>query len=769
MPSEQAAPNLDQPPLVIIFQAIPKTLSRSKSYTSSDERHSIAQEYERLLQALRKAGLHVTTREGTAGSGNVLIFVRASMQALYTAAARERMSDYLHGVRSSSQTPVSFSRTSSLSTDPFASIPSPTSADVLRFTHSLVTTPPCHDSNKAWHTISGANIQIKCSTFPHVVDIVPLHEVQYNKQWLKQWTAPSSAFTIGAYDLDSVRCHFGEQIAFYFGFLVFYFNSLLPMAVWGFLFWAARRPYDPIYSLGLVAWACVFVEAWRLRERKLAVRWGCSGVSHAEARRPEFKPRCIRKDPVTGEELELFEWWRKEARMALALPVMLIFAALLGAVMTLMFIIEVFVSKMYTGPGRTLVPLVPTAMFTTAVPSIMAAWQATASALTNFENHRTDRTHQSSLTLKMFTLQAFVAYGALTLSAFVYVPFGQKVMDTLMARGFLSEHVSLAVQKGYLKYDPDGRVHFDINPNRMHLQLFAASVTSQAINAFTELFFPILLRAVKSWRSERAAARQRSGEKNAGGTGAHRDPFVTRALEEISLPSYDIFGDYAEMATQFGFITLWSAVWPMSPVIGFVNNFFEIRSDAAKICMNARRPVPVRVESVGPWIEVLGFISWLAALVNAALLYLFGRAPYANTAGHSAYATVLRQYGPGVNVVNATQTSQSSASLSEQLPIDMKGSANESALLVALLIAIASEHGYAIFRAAARHVLVRAVWRGSTEAEVLMQREWQSRRALLKMHEKAPDEDQAAIVDSLSAFWKEDGVSKEWIENTKTD
>lgn len=84
-----------------------------------------------------------------------------------------------------------------------------------------------------------------------------------------------------------------------------------------------------------------------MKERKFAVRWGTVGVSNVDARRKEFKPRIVRKDPATGEDEEVFEWWRREIRIALSIPVMIFFAALLGAVLTTMFAVEVFASQLY--------------------------------------------------------------------------------------------------------------------------------------------------------------------------------------------------------------------------------------------------------------------------------------------------------------------------------------------------------------------------------------------------------------------------------------
>lgn len=41
--------------------------------------------------------------------------------------------------------------------------------------------------------------------------------------------------------------------------------------------------------------------------------------------------------------------------------------------------------------------------------------------------------------------------------------------------------------------------------------------------------------------------------------------------------------------------------------------------------METQRPVPWRADSIGPWLDALGFLSWLGSLTTAALVYLFCR------------------------------------------------------------------------------------------------------------------------------------------------
>lgn len=49
--------------------------------------------------------------------------------------------------------------------------------------------------------------------------------------------------------------------------------------------------------------------------------------------------------------------------------------------------------------------------------------------------------------------------------------------------------------------------------------------------------------------------------------------FLGRMREESALPEYSLFGDYVEMMIQFGYVALFSAIWPVASATSFINNF----------------------------------------------------------------------------------------------------------------------------------------------------------------------------------------------------
>ncbi|XKL59957.1 hypothetical protein PGB90_000973 [Kerria lacca] len=60
-----------------------------------------------------------------------------------------------------------------------------------------------------------------------------------------------------------------------------------------------------------------------------------------------------------------------------------------------------------------------------------------------------------------------------------------------------------------------------------------------------------------------------------------------------------LFSEYLEIAMQYGFVTLFACAFPIAPLFALVNNIFELRLDAQKILKYYKRPVPYQVPNIG--------------------------------------------------------------------------------------------------------------------------------------------------------------------------
>jgi anoctamin-10 len=95
---------------------------------------------------------------------------------------------------------------------------------------------------------------------------------------------------------------------------------------------------------------------------------------------------------------------------------------------------------------------------------------------------------------------------------------------------------------------------------------------------------------------------------------------------------------------KFGYLSLFSVVWPLTACSFLVNNWFEIRGDAFKICVEMKRPIPYRADTIGPWLDSLGFLTWLGSITTAAIVYMFsndGLGPDGSPAAIKGWALLL--------------------------------------------------------------------------------------------------------------------------------
>lgn len=94
------------------------------------------------------------------------------------------------------------------------------------------------------------------------------------------------------------------------------------------------------------------MEAWRVRERVLAVHWRTRGAFRVERRRVVPGNGNVQETVEIGERETKIAWWNRDLRILASLPVILFFASILAALLTAIFILEAFVTQLYTGPGH---------------------------------------------------------------------------------------------------------------------------------------------------------------------------------------------------------------------------------------------------------------------------------------------------------------------------------------------------------------------------------------------------------------------------------
>lgn len=88
---------------------------------------------------------------------------------------------------------------------------------------------------------------------------------------------------------------------------------------------------------------------------------------------------------------------------------------------------------------------------------------------------------------------------------------------------------------------------------------------------------------------------------------------------EVYQETYD---DYLEMFIQFGYVVLFSSVYPAAAFWAVFNNILEIRADAFKLCVIYQRPQSKRVKDIGAWQRTFEIVGAMSIMTNCGLLCL---------------------------------------------------------------------------------------------------------------------------------------------------
>ncbi|KAF5004519.1 hypothetical protein FDECE_9003 [Fusarium decemcellulare] len=541
-----------------------------------------------LVQALTAVGLATEVRHGD--NDSLLVFVKVASPDLFAKQVyRARLADWLHGVRvSAPHNDV----TQALQDEPVVE------AERLRLIYLMITKP---------RDEGGAGITPTSPKWKYVDSVFPLHSHSFNKDWIKQW---SSKYTLEQADIDNIRDKFGESVAFYFAFLRSYFRFLVIPSAFGFGAWLLLGQFSFLYALLCGLWSVVFFEYWKKQEVDLAVQWGVRGVSSIQQSRPEFEWEHEAEDPVTGEPVKVYPPLKRVKTQLLQIPFALACVIALGALIVTANSLEVFINEVYQGPGKQyLKGFLPTIVLVLGTPTISGLLMSAAEKLNAMENYATVDAHDAALIQKQFVLNFMTSYMALFFTAFVYIPFGHILVPFL-------EFWRRTAQTITFSEKPLPTRDFQINPARISNQMFYFTVTAQIVNFATEVVVPYVKREVF------AKAKQLKATPKVQDDHEEEAEFLERVRKECTLEVYDVSGDYREMVMQFGYVSMFSVAWPLASCFFLVNNWVELRSDALKIAISSRRPIPWRTDSIGPWLTALSFISWLGSITSSSIVYL---------------------------------------------------------------------------------------------------------------------------------------------------
>ncbi|CAJ0755811.1 22378_t:CDS:2 [Entrophospora sp. SA101] len=420
-------------------------------------------------------------------------------------------------------------------------------AERLRLVHDIITS----------YDDECAGINPKLDGFELVESVFPLHDRNYNKNWIKAW---STKWLINDEDLNRLKDHFGEKIAYYFAFLQYYTIWLILPTVAGLFVNFIVPNFTILFAIFNIVWSVAFTELWRQKERKLAISWGVYNYHQVERKSPHFRPVV---DPRSGEELPHFPKSRRVLRKIGVLPVIALFALTFVVVLVFYILFEVIMTEFYIGPFRDQLVYLPTIAYCLLVPALNMIYAKIAKNLNDFENYETESDYEFHLTQKIFVSNFLICYLSIFFIGWIYIPYNELIRQTLEMI-FKSWGLSFTIK--------------DVGLERLNTELKYFILTAQILNLFMEIILPYLMRFGMKTISHDGEHEIHENEDEAG--------LLRRIKREIGLPTYNIYEDYAEMVIQSIF-------------------------------------VPARADSIGPWINNMTLLALLSSLTNASFIYLY--------------------------------------------------------------------------------------------------------------------------------------------------
>ena len=402
------------------------------------------------------------------------------------------------------------------------------------------------------------------------------------------WSTPPTSLPI-----DAFKDYFGEKQALLMRFMGHVTNGYMGMALVGVVvqirvFVAAdSRPaveLAGVYSLILCLWSVFQTEYWKRTERETALLWGTVGFEDQELVRPQFKGiRML--DPVTGRRGVFFPPAKRSARVAASF--FATFACIAG---NLAFLFACVVMKggfhgLYA--SNPTMALAGTVLNAVGIQAFAIGYQEVAIKLTDAENWMTDTVYADKLIGKLTAFNFVNSYFALFFAIFLNKHCGAAVGSTASASDacFADLRFNLVV-------------------------IFFVALVSGNVTNFAVPYAKLL------WNM------YNEGAWHPRGLGEVKEMSVPGICYLLVEPDevLDSLKAYTQQATQYGYITIFSAAFPGAPILAFLNNAVQMRVDAFKFLTTYRRVQPHSAEDIGTFQTIFEALNIVGAISNAAIL-----------------------------------------------------------------------------------------------------------------------------------------------------
>ncbi|KAK3598896.1 hypothetical protein CHS0354_036204 [Potamilus streckersoni] len=417
-----------------------------------------------------------------------------------------------------------------------------------------------------------------------IKNLIPLHDQEQLKRLRVEWYYSFKS----TQPIDKIRDYFGEKIAMYFAFLGFYTIALIPPAVIGILYFITswESVYrEAIFAVFNLVWTTIFLEYWKRYCSELAYRWGT--LDHVSSQLEE--PRAnfygvMGENLVTRKPEPVYPKYKQVLRFyGVTVPIIALCLVVCFYIMLGYFILQDWADQCYAkekGWLNFINLLMPTVIYAVVIGIVNTIYRKVAKQLNDWENHRLQSSYENHLTVKLILFNFVNCFISL-----FYVAFYMQNMTVL----------------------------------RSHLSTLL--VTQQLVGQFRESLVPFFFHRRRAIKVDEAIKKVANVQKIEFFNGEVDEAVQKQASIESTMDVYEgTMDDYLEMFLQFGYVFLFSSVFPLAALWALINNVMEIPSDAFKMCRVFQRPFSEPAANIGVWQVAFEIIGAIAVMTNCALI-----------------------------------------------------------------------------------------------------------------------------------------------------
>eukprot|EP00928_Gymnodinium_smaydae_P078179 TRINITY_DN6187_c0_g3_i1.p1 TRINITY_DN6187_c0_g3~~TRINITY_DN6187_c0_g3_i1.p1 ORF type:complete len:740 (+),score=174.25 TRINITY_DN6187_c0_g3_i1:65-2284(+) len=438
-------------------------------------------------------------------------------------------------------------------------------------------------------------IQWRIESFINVAQLIesgavnqffPLHnwnDLQQIKD--SNWSNITGIFTCDWYDpsgvIDKVRSYYGEEVAFFFHFLLFYTRSLVVVALLSVIVFLRRLPQFDLtleqkryiafaFTGAMLVWSSVFVEKYKQQSSVKIVQWGMLKWSAVAPTLPSFSLA------YRGSKLEMMQNGFHWALLGLFILETVVTTGWISNYR--IHIRELDASETVYGLDKETASLIGKTLITVNIKVVAALWGFISPKLTNRENHKTAEDLKYACVSKLFIVKTVVYF-----YPFLYIAFAKKYFEGC------ADKVDGCVPE----LEENLAIFFFTNvATTLAMIVFSVGMTKYSI--YSEI------------------SKKRKNEST--------KPYFYEELQAKCPVYVNDTDDFMDLIIALSFVMLFSAVLPVMAALAFMSNVVTMKLLAWRMVHANQRPMPRGQIGIGVWVEIIRTVATLAVVCNVALV-----------------------------------------------------------------------------------------------------------------------------------------------------